>query len=127
MNFYDKIYMFIQNPISIALLLYKDLKYPLPSYAVVIEGLVIASIIVTQLMRYFIGKKAVIQKDPNLVIQYVILSLFLILAYVFMLRLQTYVLFIEWVMNWIGLILVILEGVMGIWLFKVFQSKKKNS
>ena len=44
MNFYDKIYMLIHNPITIVLLLYKDLKYPLPSYAIITEGLIIASI-----------------------------------------------------------------------------------
>ena len=108
MNFYDKIYMLIHNPITIALLLYKDLKYPLPSYALITEGLIIASIIFTQLMRYFLAKKAVTQKDPTLAIQYLVLSLILIPVYVFMLRLQTYVLFIDWIMNWIGLVLIIL-------------------
>ena len=52
--------MLIQTPINAALLLYKDSKYPIPSYALGTEATIIAVILLIQLMRYHIGRNSVL-------------------------------------------------------------------
>lgn len=83
--------------------------------------------LLTQVIRYFIVEKAILDKNPSSVILYIILTIFIIPQYVFFLRLQTYALLIEVVINWIGISFNIMEIGLGIWVWKVFQRKKNIS
>ena len=59
-----------------------------------------------------------------MVVVYLITTVFVVLSLVFMLRLQTYVLMAEVIINWIGLAFVICEVLTGIWVCKVLWHKK---
>ncbi len=126
-NFYESIFLLIWNFLSITLLIFKTHKYPLPTYAVNIEGGIIGMFILTQVIRYFTVEKGVVDKDPKSIIFYIIMTVFIIPQYVFFLRLQTYVLLIEVVINWIGIAFSIMQIGFGIWVWKVFQRKKNIS
>ncbi len=102
-NFYESIFLLIWTFIQIALLIYKGAKYPLPTYAVNIEGGIIGMFILTQISRYFIVQRAILDKNPSSIIFYIVITVFIIPQYVFFLRLQTYVLLIDAVINWIGI------------------------
>ena len=83
--------------------------------------------ILTQVIRYFTVEKGVVDKDPKSIVFYIIMTVFIIPQYVFFLRLQTYVLLIEVVINWIGIAFSIMQIGLGIWVWKVFQRKKNSS
>ena len=57
---------------------------------------------------------------------YLISSVFVILSYVIQLRLQTYVVMAEVIINWVGLSLVIAEVCCGIWVAVVLMHKKRR-
>ena len=61
-----------------------------------------------------------------MVIIYLVTTVFVILSYVFELRLQTYVLMAEVITNWVGLSLVIGEVICGVWVAKVLTHKKRG-
>ena len=119
-NFYESIFLLIWTFLSIALLIFKSQKYPLPTYAVNIEGGIIGMFILTQVIRYFTVEKGVVDKDPKSIVFYIIMTVFIIPQYVFFLRLQTYVLLVEVVINWIGIAFSIMQIGLGIWVWKVF-------
>ena len=102
-NFFESIFLLIWTFLEIVLLIYKSKKYPMPTYAINIEGGIIAMFILTQVIRYFIVEKAILDRYSKSLIFYIVLTLFIIPQYVFFLRLQTYVLLIEVVINWIGI------------------------
>ncbi len=126
-NFYETIFMFIWTFIEITLLIYKNQKYPLPTYAVNIEGGIIAMFVLTQVIRYFIVEKGILDKNPSAILLYLIITAFIIPQYVFFLRLQTYALLIEVVINWIGIAFNIMQIGLGVWVWRVFQRKKNIS
>ncbi len=82
-NFYDSLFVLVYLFIAITLLIYKNQKYPLPGYALSAEAVLILMFAITQLFRYFIAKKAVLDKQPKFVAIYIILSIFVLLSYIF--------------------------------------------
>lgn len=48
----------------------------------------------------------------------------MICVYVFQLRLQIYVLLADFILNWIGISLIVCECIAGAWIFKVLKRKK---
>lgn len=126
-NFYESIFMFIWAFIEVTLLIYKNIKYPLPTYALNIEGGIIAMFLITQVIRYFIVEKSILDKSPSAMVFYIILTVLTIPQYVFFLRLQTYVLLIEVVINWVGIGFNIMESGLAVWVWRVFQRKKNSS
>ena len=52
LNHYDRLFMVLYMAIAIALLGYKHSVYPLPSYAVACQGVILAMLALTQLLRY---------------------------------------------------------------------------
>lgn len=93
-NFFESIFLLIWTFLEITMLIYKNQKYPLPTYAVNIEGGIIGMFILTQVIRYFIIEKAIMDKSTRSVVFYIVLTLFILPQYVFFLRLQTYALLI---------------------------------
>lgn len=126
-NFYESLFFTIYVFIEIGLLIYKNQKYPFPTYALNIEGTILAMFILTQVARYMIIQKGILDKQPSKIILYVILTIFVIPSYVFFLRLQTYVLLVEVFINWIGIAFNIMQVLLSIWVWKVFQRKKSLS
>lgn len=55
LNHYDKIFTLIYLFIAVALLAYKNSTYPLPSYALACEGIVLAMFALTQALRYVLA------------------------------------------------------------------------
>lgn len=127
LNFYESIFLLIWTFLTISLLIFKSQKYPLPTYAVNIEGGIVAMFILTQVIRYFTVEKGVVDKHPRSIVFYIIMTLFIIPQYVFFLRLQTYVMLIEVVINWIGIAFNVMQIGLGIWVWNVFQRKKNSS
>ena len=107
LNHYDRLFMVVYMVISIALLGYKNSVYPLPTYAVACQSIILTMLALTQLLRYNLADRAVGEKQSKMVIVYLITTVFVILSFVFMLRLQTYVVMAELITNWIGLSLII--------------------
>jgi hypothetical protein len=103
LNFYEILYFIIYSFITIALLIYKNNKYPLPPYAINMEGAIIALFILAQVIRNMTIEQAVLNKSPKHALVYIILTIFVIPCYVFFLRLQTYCLLIDVIINWIGI------------------------
>ena len=54
-------------------------------------------------MRYVLAERAVSEKESKMVVVYLVTTVFVILSFVFELRLQTYVVMAELITNWIGL------------------------
>lgn len=119
--------MFIWTFIEIGLLIYKNQKYPFPTYAVNIEGGIIAMFVITQAIRYFIVERGILDKNPSTIIFYIVLTVFIIPQYVFFLRLQTYCLYIDLVINFVGIGFNVIEIFLAVWVWKVFQRKKNIS
>ena len=126
-NFYESIFMFIWTFLEIALLVYKNQKYPFPTYAVNIEGGIIAMFVITQVIRYLIVERGILDKNPTAIIFYIILTVFIIPQYVFFLRLQTYSLLIDVIINSVGVGLNVIEIGLAVWVWQVFKRKKNNS
>jgi hypothetical protein len=110
--------------IAIGLLAYKNVKYPLPNYALACEGIILAMIVLTQLLRYTLGAQAVQQKQVKFGVMYLIGSVFVLLSFIFELRLQTYVILAEVITNWTGIIFIILEMLAVLRVIQVFYRKK---
>ena len=126
LNYYDSIYFVIYTVITIALLIYKVENYILPTYALDTEVIIIILFFLTQYTRYKIGETAVIQKQPKKMVFYLVSSLFTILFFTFEIRLQTYVLLADFIINWVGIGFIVFEIILSIWLLVVFL-RKKNS
>lgn len=56
----------------------------------------------------------------------IIITIFIIPNYVFFLRLQTYVLLIEVVINSIGIIFNVIQIILALWVWRVFTIKKSR-
>jgi hypothetical protein len=125
-NNYDRLFLILYMAISIALLAYKHQVYPLPGYAVACQGVILAMLVLTQLLRYVLAERAVGDKEGKMVVVYLVSSVFVILSYVFQLRLQTYVVMAEVIINWVGLSLVIVEMCCGVWVAVVLMHKKRR-
>ena len=81
----------------------------------------------TQMMRYVLARRGVTDKQGSCILFYLIGSVFILLTYVFELRLQTYVILGEVITNSIGIGLVVLEIAVGVWVFKVLRHKKQSN
>ena len=123
-NFYQSIFFIIWTFIEVSLLVYKNQKYPLPTYAVNIQGLVIAFFILTQVFRYNLLQNGILNKQPSLIMFMIILTVFIIPNYIFFLRLQTYVLLVQLIINSLGIIFNVIEICLALWVWKVFKRKK---
>jgi hypothetical protein len=91
------------------------------------QSAILAMFLLTQIIRYYIIQRGILDNKPKLIIFYIVLIVFIIPQYVFFLRLQTYVLLIEVVINWIGIAFNIMELFLAIWVLKVFQRKKSSA
>jgi hypothetical protein len=127
LNFYDTIFYLFYFFITIGLLVYKVEKYPMPQYAIDSEAIMIVLFTFIQYIRYLIGQGAVREVHPKKVVFYMVINLFIILMYAFQLRLQTYVLLADFIINWIGIAFTLLEVFSAVWLLKVFQRKKNRT
>lgn len=83
--------------------------------------------VLTQVIRYLIVQRGTLDKNPSAILFYIILTVFIIPQYVFFLRLQTYSLLIDVVINFVGLGFNVLEIGLAFWVWKVFKRKKNNS
>jgi hypothetical protein len=61
-----------------------------------------------------------LDKQPRLVLFYIITTIFTLPSYVFFLRLQTYVLIIEVVINWVGIAFNCMQIALAFWVWRVF-------
>lgn len=125
LNYFDSLYLIVYEIIAIFMLAYKNGKYPLPSYALATEAVLLTMMGLTQLMRYNIATKAIHSKQPKYMIIYMVGSLFVILSFIFELSLQTYVTLWEIITNAVGLLLILFELIAGAWVLKVMQRKKQ--
>lgn len=103
LNFYDTVFFAIYMIITIGLFIYKVQKYPFPQYAIDMQAVLITFFALTHYMRYQLAKDSISQKEPKKIIFYIIITVLLIPLYVFQLRLQTYVVLVDFVLNWVGL------------------------
>ena len=103
LNFYDLIFFAVYCIITIGLLIYKVEQYPMPQYAIDTEAVIIVFFALSHYMRYRISRGCVARKDPKKAIIYIIVTVLLITLYTFQLRLQTYVLLGDFIINWIGI------------------------
>lgn len=103
LNFYDTVFFAIYMVITIGLFIYKVQKYPFPQYAIDMQAVLITFFALTHYMRYQLAKDSISQKEPKKIIFYIIITVLLIPLYVFQLRLQTYVVLVDFVLNWVGL------------------------
>lgn len=126
LNHYDKIFTLIYLFIAVALLAYKDATYPLPSYALACEGIVLAMFGLTQGLRYVLAERAIAHKEGKNIVVYLIATVFVLLSLIFELRLQTYVVLAEVITNWTGIVFVVLEVPAALWVLKVLQHKKRG-
>lgn len=104
---------------------YKYNRLVYPSYASVTELLMLSFYILSQFYRFSFATKGVNNRHPESIRAYLIVSLFLLLSYIFFLRLQTYVTLLEIVTNSVGLGLTAVEFGVAIWLFVIFDRKRK--
>jgi hypothetical protein len=126
LNRYDRLFFILYMFIAIALLAYKKTLYPLPSYALATEGILLAMLSLTQWLRYHLAERAVAEKEGKMVAVYLIATVFVILSLAFELQLQTYVLLAEIVTGWAGIGLAAAEIVCGLWVLKVLLHKKRG-
>ena len=59
LNYYDSLFMLIYLFIAVGLLAYKNSLYPLPGYALACEGIILAMLSLTQILRYLLAKKTI--------------------------------------------------------------------
>lgn len=83
--------------------------------------------VITQVIRYLIIQRGILDKNPSAILFYIILTVFIIPQYVFFLRLQTYSLLIDVVINCVGIGFNVIELGLAVWVWKVFKRKKNNS
>jgi hypothetical protein len=126
LNHYDGLFMLVYLIIAIALLAYKNSAYPLPGYALASEGVVLVMLALTQALRYRFAGMAISDKQTHFAVIYIIGSVFVLLSFIFELRLQTYVILAEVVTNWVGIALVVLEVLCAVWIIVILQHKSRN-
>ena len=124
LNFYDVIFFAIYVIITLGLLIYKVEKYPQPQYAIDTEVVILVFFALTHYLRYKIARVCVTLKEPGKAIAFIIVSVCMICLYVFQLRLQTYVMLGDFIINWIGIGLTIGEIICAVWVYKIFLRKK---
>jgi len=83
--------------------------------------------VITQVIRYMIVQRGILDKNPSAILFYIILTVFIIPQYVFFLRLQTYSLLIDVVINCVGIGFNAIELGLAVRVWKVFKRKKNNS
>ena len=64
-------------------------------------------------------------QNPELLIFYILVTFLSLLSYVFFLRLQLYVTFLEVILNAIGLGFTAIEMTIGVWVFLVFFQRRR--
>lgn len=126
LNHYDGLFMLVYLFVAIALLAYKNSIYPLPGYALACEGVILAMLALTQVLRYRFAALAIADKQTKFAVIYIVGSVFVLLSFIFELRLQTYVILAEVVTNWVGIVLIILETLCAVWIIVVFQHKRRD-
>jgi hypothetical protein len=80
---YGRLFMLVYLCIAVALLAYKNATYPLPGYALACEGIVLAMLGLTQVLRYLLAERAVLQKEGRLVVVYLVGGVFVLLSFIF--------------------------------------------
>ncbi len=108
LNHYDGLFMLVYMFIAVGLLTYKNSIYPFPNYALASEGIILAMLSLTQILRYHFASRAVADKLSKYAIIYIVGSVFCLLSFIFELTLQTYVILAEVITNWVGICLIIL-------------------
>ena len=86
-----------------------------------------AMVALTQLIKGVLAKRGVTDKTANSVLMFIIGAGFLLLTYIFMLRLQTYVILAEVITNSIAIGLTVLQIIVGVWVYKVLDHKVKTN
>ena len=124
LNFYDVIFFAVYCIITLGLLVYKVGKYPMPQYAIDTEIVILIFFALTHYLRYRIAKACITQKVPAKALVFIVVSVCMVCLYVFQLRLQTYVLLGDFILNWIGISITIAEIICAAWVYKIFQRKK---
>lgn len=124
LNFYDVVFFAVYTIITLGLLIYKIQKYPMPQYATDTEIVILVFFAITHHLRYKIANSCVNLKDPGKAIAFILVSVCMICLYVFQLRLQTYVMLGDFILNWIGIGLTIGELICAVWVYKIFKQKK---
>lgn len=99
-------------------------QYGLPSYAAT-ELLMLSLFVLTQLIRFEFARKAVNNRDGDNMRSYLIVSVLVVLAYVFFLRLQTYVTMLEVLTNSVGIGWTAIQIGLALWLVVIFYKKGK--
>jgi len=89
------------------------------------ELLMLSLFIATQLIRLEFARKGVNNRDGDNVRNYIIVSLLVVLSYVFFLRLQTYVTILEVITNAFGIGWTAIETGIAVWLVVIFYKKGK--
>lgn len=96
----------------------------MPSYAAT-ELLMLSLFVLTQLIRFEFARKAVNNRDGDNMRSYLIVSVLVVLAYVFFLRLQTYVTMLEVLTNSVGIGWTAIQIGLALWLVVIFYKKGK--
>ena len=126
LNHYDGLFMLVYLVIAISLLAYKNSVYPLPGYALACEGVVLVMLALTQALRYRFASMTISDKQSHYAVIYIVGSVFVLLSFIFELRLQTYVILAEIVTNWVGIGFAVLEVLCAVWIIVVLKHKNRN-
>ena len=79
----------------------------------------------SQPFRFYFANKGVQNQNSDFILYFIIISGLSLLSYIFFLRLQLYVTFIEVILNSIGLGFTIIEIGLSVWVFIVFYQRKR--
>ena len=96
----------------------------MPQYATDTEVVILVFFAITHHLRYRIANNCVNLRDPGKAIAFILVSICMICLYVFQLRLQTYVMLGDFILNWIGIGLTLGELICAAWVYKIFKRKK---
>lgn len=89
------------------------------------ELIMLSLMIATQLIRFELAKRGVNNRDGDSIRNYIIVSALMLLAYIFFLRLQTYVTMLEVLTNSVGLSWTLIQMGLAVWLVLIFYKKSK--
>lgn len=81
--------------------------------------------VLTQFVRFELARKGVNNRDGDSIRNYIIVSAMVVLAYIFFLRLQTYVTMLEVLTNSVGIGWTAVQLGIAVWLVVIFYKKGK--
>ena len=123
---FNKVFSFIYFVSEIALFIYKDVNLYYPPHTISVEITCLVFFLIVQLVRFYLGALGNRSETSIYVMFCLVFIIVPLYTFLHFLHLQTYVLYIETILNGIGFVLTVIELVFCLLSMMAISSQEKT-